>query len=423
MYSDSKLTFLKETFRELSQKFVKIECVTCATFTTTELPREKAACLQRLAQLPKNTTSPDSNGLRAKKLNLGTYKFHVMGDYMRTIKLFRLTDSFTTQMGELAHKALKAFYPLTSKLDTQAQLAKHEHRCHVLQCVSEVGAILRRPSPHCNQSEQSGLFILIPSEHDGDLVVKNFVPKLKDHILYRLWKLDVTYCNHTFMDKKHNSVIIPNNIIYSVQTMQVNYTTYDLMHEHDTINPQMHADVMVLLGEITPNHPYWYARILGIYHMETWLNVGGQPAKRHLEVLWVTFVKESDPNAFGFLNPSQVIRGAHLIPTFASGHGTSSLHYGKLLACSVEELDDWEELYMGIFADHNMFMQYTPFGVTDTMNTVDDTNHEELADGDEGHEQFDDEDESSDELEDEGDGMGRMRMRTKMKTTSFLFKF
>ncbi|KAG2351254.1 hypothetical protein BDR07DRAFT_1320652 [Suillus spraguei] len=110
---------------------------------------------------------------------------------------------------------------------------------------------------------------------------------------------------------------------------------------------------MVLLGEITPNHPYWYARILGIYHMETWLNVGGQPAKRHLEVLWVrwlalpqtykssikyahlpkvTFVKESDPNAFGFLNPSQVIRGAHLIPTFASGHGTSSLHYGKLLA-------------------------------------------------------------------------------------------
>ncbi|KAG2361165.1 hypothetical protein BDR07DRAFT_1486253 [Suillus spraguei] len=113
----------------------------------------------------------------------------------------------------------------------------------------------------------------------------------------------------------------------------------------------------------------------------------------------VTFVEESDPDAFGFLNPNQVIQGAHLIPTFASGCGTSSLRYGKLLACSVEELDDWEELYMEIFADHNMFMQDCLESMTpaDAMNTVDDTNHEELADGDEGHEQFDDEDEDKDE--------------------------
>jgi hypothetical protein len=36
------------------------------------------------------------------------------------------------------------------------------------------------------------------------------------------------------------------------------------------------------------------------------------------------FVDESDPDAFGFLDPGQVVWGAHLIPTFASGRGTSS---------------------------------------------------------------------------------------------------
>lgn len=110
--------------------------------------------------------------------------------------------------------------------------------------------------------------------------------------------------------------------------MQVNYTTYDLRREYDTISPRTHADVMVLSGETTPSHPYWYARILGIYHVETWLNDGGSPVKQHLEFLFVrwlaplqthmsgikharlpnvAFVEEVDPDAFGFLDPMQVI--------------------------------------------------------------------------------------------------------------------
>jgi hypothetical protein len=43
--------------------------------------------------------------------------------------------------GELAHRALKMFYPLTSKLDTPAQLAKHERRRRVLRRVAEAGAV------------------------------------------------------------------------------------------------------------------------------------------------------------------------------------------------------------------------------------------------------------------------------------------
>jgi hypothetical protein len=85
---------------------------------------------------------------------------------------------------------------------------------------------------------------------------------------------------------------------------------------------------MVLSGETRPKHPYWYAWVLGIYHMEVWLNVDGPMKKQQLKVLYVrwlapltehqsgmscarlpkvAFVEEADRDAFGFLNPSQVI--------------------------------------------------------------------------------------------------------------------
>lgn len=165
-------------------------------------------------------------------------------------------------------------------------------------------------------------------------------------------------------------MIIPNNTVYSVQTMQVHYTTYDMRRDYDTVNPKTHADVMVLSGESTPSHPYWYARIMGIYHVNTWLqgDSDGQ-VEKHLEILhvrWlaplishqsgmqrarlpkVAFVEESDYDAFGFLDPGQVIRGTHLIPAFASGRGVSSLRHGKSLARPNGELDDWESYYVGM---------------------------------------------------------------------------
>jgi hypothetical protein len=189
--------------------------------------------------------------------------------------------------------------------------------------------------------------------------------------LYRLKKLDVSHCDHIFTDEEHNLVIIPNNTIYSVQTMRVHYTTYDMRRGYDTINPRTHADVMVLSGETSPSHPYWYARVLGIYHMDTWLKGDGPVREQHLEVLhvrWlaplissgyqsgiqcarlpkVAFVEESDYDAFGFLDPGQVIRGAHLIPAFASERGVTSLRHGKSFGRAQDELDDWEAFYVGM---------------------------------------------------------------------------
>jgi hypothetical protein len=126
---------------------------------------------------------------------------------------------------------------------------------------------------------------------------------------------------------------------------------------------------MVSSGKTRPKHPYWYAHVLGIYHMDTWLNIKGPTKKHQLEVLYVrwlapladhhsgmacarlpkvAFIEETDRDAFGFLDPRQVIQSAHLIPAFKSGQGTTSLRYGETFARRDSDLDDWEAFYVGM---------------------------------------------------------------------------
>lgn len=152
----------------------------------------------------------------------------------------------------MAHRALKAFYPLTSKLDTPAQLAKHERRRRVLRRVAEMGhsSYTNEPAPidfsaklkdhhyisKLSRNNPINIFIFL-QQYDADPAVavgvtlrivrhsydlsQGFIPKLKDHILYRLRRLDISYCDYTFTDDERNMVIIPDSKIYSVQTMQV----------------------------------------------------------------------------------------------------------------------------------------------------------------------------------------------------------
>ncbi|KIK32237.1 hypothetical protein CY34DRAFT_47013, partial [Suillus luteus UH-Slu-Lm8-n1] len=400
MHSESTLSMLKKTFKKLSRRLRKFRDFTCATFTTIELPREMVARERNATRKRPISDNPEATpgGRKTKKFNLNTYKFHAMGDYVRSIRLFGTTDSFTTQIGELAHRALKAFYPLTSKLDTPAQLAKHERRRRVLRRVAEAGhagslhtSLDQAPAgfkghhyiAQLSRNNPLHIFSFLRG-HGHDPAVDKFIPKLKDHLLYRLRGLDVGYCDHTFTDDERNSVIIIDNKMYSVQTMQVHYTTYDLRREYDTINPRTHSDIIVLSGETRPEHPYWYARVLGIYHMDVLLDINGQTKYHTVEALYVrwlapladhqsgmncarlpkvAFVDETDQDAFGFLDPGQVIRGAHLIPAFASGRGTSSLRHGNSFARQSDELDDWEAYYVGIFVDRDMFMRYTHYGV------------------------------------------------------------
>jgi hypothetical protein len=100
MHSETTLSALDETFRRLSRQLRKFSDVTCAAFNTMELPKEKAARERKTARERSGLDNPDagSSGRKTKKFNLRTYKFHAMGDYVRSIRLFGTTDSFTTQI-------------------------------------------------------------------------------------------------------------------------------------------------------------------------------------------------------------------------------------------------------------------------------------------------------------------------------------
>ena len=60
----------------------------------------------------------------------------------------------------------------------------------------------------------------------------------------------------------------------------------------------------------------------------------------------VGFVPDTDPDAFGFLDPLDVIRGCHLIPAFIEGHTTTLLRGPSLLARPIGIDEDWERFYV-----------------------------------------------------------------------------
>lgn len=144
-------------------------------------------------------------------------------------------------------------------------------------------------------------------------------------------------------------VHIKQNVIYSHATARVNYTTYDIKRDFDVINCNTgHRDVMLKACDDVPTqHPFWYARVLGIYHANVYFGGSlknqsqridfffvrwfghdpdwkGGPAARRLDR--IGWVPEHDASgAFGFLNPAYVVRACHLIPAFSEGKTTRLL--------------------------------------------------------------------------------------------------
>jgi hypothetical protein len=84
MHSDATLKLLEECTTRFGSLMCKFRDVTSANFNTTALPKE-------------SRKSPSSTR-KKRNLNLNTYKFHSLGDYVHAIKLFGCTDSFSTQL-------------------------------------------------------------------------------------------------------------------------------------------------------------------------------------------------------------------------------------------------------------------------------------------------------------------------------------
>jgi len=175
-----------------------------------------------------------------------------------------------------------------------------------------------------------------------------------------------------FTDSDRNSIRFVGSRIYSVQTCRIYYTSYDLKRLCDTINPCAHPDIMLRSPVDEENaEPYWYARVIGIYHANVWIEnseIPGGRNTRRMDFLWVRwfgdepgyhsgirrarlpkigFVESTDDFAFSFVDPANVIRGCHLIPAFNAGRSVDLLPHPHSIArrLNPEEVDDWLNFY------------------------------------------------------------------------------
>ena len=178
-----------------------------------------------------------------------------------------------------------------------------------------------------------------------------------------------------YTDSDRNSIRFLGSKIYSVQTCRVYYTSYDLQRQCDTINPCTHPDIMLRCPVTEANAtPYWYARVIGIYHANIWVEnpeIPGGRENRRMDFLWVRwfgdvanyrsgfrtprlhkigFVKSTDDFAFRSIDPAKVIRGCHLIPAFAIGRNTVLLPQPSGIAhrLNPEDKYDWLNFYVNM---------------------------------------------------------------------------
>lgn len=161
--------------------------------------------------------------------------------------------------------------------------------------------------------------------------------------------------------------------------MRINFTTYDCRRDQDTINVGTHSDIMVLANqdEDPDNvHPYWYARIIGIFHaLVQQVGLGSTSAYEHMDFLWVRwygldvrvrsgfkahrlhqigFLDGNDLGAFGFVDPQDLIRAVHLIPAFKFGK-TSSLLSQSIARREDEGGEDYERYYVNMYVFYALF--------------------------------------------------------------------
>ncbi|KAJ7695931.1 hypothetical protein B0H17DRAFT_930175, partial [Mycena rosella] len=135
LHTDFTISKLQEVTTFLGRQLHHFTCVTCAAFTTKELPQEEAARGRRntkkaaaASAAGKTAQKPKAGGSKIKIFNMETYKDHSLDDYVHTILFFGTVDLYSTQPGELEHCRVKRYYARTNKNDAVGQMTQLKRR-------------------------------------------------------------------------------------------------------------------------------------------------------------------------------------------------------------------------------------------------------------------------------------------------------
>ena len=137
---------------------------------------------------------------------------------------------------------------------------------------------------------------------------------------------------------------------------------------YSTISLQRWSDIMVLSHDNEWSHPYWYARVIHIFHIliQHWQDSHSPfSAATCMNVLFVRwfcqdvnylcgwsekrlrrlqFCHQESPDAFSFINPDLVVHGIHVIPAFTFGY-TEELLGPSQARCRKDNMKDADWKY------------------------------------------------------------------------------
>ena len=177
--------------------------------------------------------------------------------------------------------------------------------------------------------------------------------------------MPLTNSEDGILDTDLSQVVLKGERIYQHRLLRVNYTTYDVHRAQESVNPRTDHRDIILLSCQPSTHPFCYARVLGIYHANV-IYVGPgfkdyQP--RRIEFLWVRWFEVLDhsagwdhnslnsvmfppmasADAFGFVDPTDVLRCCHIIPAFTDGQVHPD---GVSLSRNARDGNDWKRYYV-----------------------------------------------------------------------------
>ncbi|QRV91939.1 hypothetical protein RhiJN_19957 [Ceratobasidium sp. AG-Ba] len=351
---------------------------------------------------------PKDDGRRICTLNLNTYKTHSCGDVSSTIEEFGTTDSYSTQIGELHNRIPKSQYNRTNKRNAVEQMTRINNiQEHLREAEKELQEARNDPKrrfwdhdeavsslvdgrPYfIGQKERSedtvsNIAAWVSDQH-AEPSVKFFLLQLKQHLLGRVLG---TPDRQEFTTTDLAKIDFYKQRMYRHKTLRINYTSYDVLRQQDILNPSTPNCFVVLANapDREPDeHPFIYAKVLGVYH--TNVIYAGRPPRRmdFVHVRWM-YYDENRPggwklnrldrlayqgcnvdtdilDAFGFVDPSNIVRATHLIPDFVSGTTKAYLNIPLSVSHDDAVYGDWNGYYVNRFVDRDMLMRYVGGGV------------------------------------------------------------
>ncbi|KAF6744225.1 hypothetical protein DFP72DRAFT_1078931 [Ephemerocybe angulata] len=396
LHNDLTLQLLDYTTTQLGAQMRTFERDTCSKYQTVELKTEADARARRQG----SGNELGSSERRPAALGVFTIKFHYLGDYVSTIRYYGTTDSYSTEIGELAHRIPKQWYPRTDKRSFTGQISQIERRQARLARIRRdiQGSSSGSPTSHASgkfrsqatvdssyhiaEDQNDVIYLNVEFTFDPDApedpYTTDFLPKLKQHILSRLL-LKYGFLERDLPPNSWESIVLGDRL-YRHKIAKFKYTSYDLREKIDVVHintPQ--CNIMLLNGRCTVGsreHPYLYAKVLGIYHANVsflgTLPDGSKLVPQRIDFLWVRWfdqVQEGSPeftldhvnlspldvaDSIQFVNPMDVLRGVHIIPRFTKG----LMKHQDPKSSWIKDEKLWTEYAVNRFADRDLFMRY-----------------------------------------------------------------